>query len=140
MAILLRPLALISTDPIPQAKGEVKELAADCHRTVACLEFSPDGMTLAVSYLDFTIGIWDVATGEKRNTISTQSDQVHSLVFSPDGKTLASGGEQRSIRLWNVASPLGDMPGCRSSVGLHGSTAPDDSARTIPGVLLSILL
>jgi WD40 repeat protein len=84
--------------------GEVKELADNCRRTVACLAFSPDGMTLAVSYLDFTIGIWDVATRKRRYTISTQSDQVHSLAFSPDGKTLASGGEERTIRLWKVAT------------------------------------
>jgi WD40 repeat protein len=84
--------------------GEMIALVNESRETVACLAFSPDGMTLAVSYLDFTIGISDVATHKTRYTISTQSDQVHSLAFSPDGKTLASGGEQRSIRLWDVAT------------------------------------
>jgi WD40 repeat protein len=64
---------------------------------VAGLAFSPDGRLLAAGYLDFTVRLWDVGTGERRQLIHTHADSVSSLAFSPDGRLLAIGGDYRPM-------------------------------------------
>ena len=66
--------------------------------------FSPDGRTLASSsYLDETVRIWNVDTGEHRRTLTEHTGDIEGLAFSPDGKTLASSGSgDGTIRFWDV--------------------------------------
>ncbi len=85
--------------------------------------FSPDGQTLAsgngqnpwteVGMADYTIQLWDVATGELRKTLIGHFGSVSSLCWSPDGQTLASGGgyshgeagrPDYKVRVWDVAT------------------------------------
>jgi WD40 repeat protein len=69
-----------------------------------CLAFSPDGTTLAVRYADFSVVLWDVATGKLRARLETQLLKAVRLAFSPDGKTLALGGVDSCVRLWDLAT------------------------------------
>lgn len=76
------------------------------HRSgVNSVSFSSDGQTLASGggFLDQTIRLWDVSTGEQKHKhrfIGHRGD-VLSVSFSPDGQTLASAGHD--IRLWDVS-------------------------------------
>ena len=67
--------------------------------TVDCVAFSPDGVTLASTSRDSTIKLWDITTGECKNTLNTV--EVWSVAFSPDGQTLASAGSDSTVRLWD---------------------------------------
>ncbi|HKS38424.1 MAG TPA: hypothetical protein VJW76_14620, partial [Verrucomicrobiae bacterium] len=66
--------------------------------------FAPDSRTLAVTYQDDTIRLWDVATGALIGTCAGHKQPVFSVAFSPDGKTLASASDDSTLKLWNVAT------------------------------------
>jgi WD40 repeat protein len=66
--------------------------------------FSPDGRLLASSSdIDFTIKLWNTATGALQQTLEGHSDRVQSVAFSPDGRLLASGSDDETIRLWDTS-------------------------------------
>jgi WD40 repeat protein len=68
--------------------------------------FSPDGETLASSSVDGNgiIKLWNVSTGQLRQTLQGHQGLVRGLNFSPDGKILASGSLDRTIRLWDAST------------------------------------
>jgi WD40 repeat protein/serine/threonine protein kinase len=72
---------------------------------VGALTFSPDGKTLACADRlgDFSISLWDVATGKLIGRMKGHSAWVTRLLFSPDGKKLFSASTDQTIRVWDVA-------------------------------------
>jgi WD40 repeat protein len=64
--------------------------------------FSPDDKTLAAGSGDWTVALWDVASGKVTRTLSGHFSDVYSLAFSPDGNTLASGSADRTVKLWDL--------------------------------------
>ncbi len=74
------------------AAGKKRATLVGHNRDVTCLQFSPDGKTLASGSEDKTIVLWDVATGKDLLTFRGAKAVVDSLAFSPDGRTLFSGG------------------------------------------------
>ena len=74
---------------------------------VFSVAFSPDGTTIASGSRDYTVRLWDVATGSLRNTLRRDPIEVHpvySVVFSPDGSMIASGNGDYTVHLWDVAT------------------------------------
>lgn len=69
---------------------------------IQSMALSPDGTVLAVGYLDSTIKLWNLASGEQLTILEGHKDRVVSLAFSPDGTLLASGGTDGTVRLWGV--------------------------------------
>ena len=70
---------------------------------VSCVDYSPDGRTLASGSWDNTIILWN-SPDDYLVTLTGHTDFVASVAFSPNGKTLASGSWDNTIRLWDVAS------------------------------------
>ena len=62
-----------------------------------------NGTTFAYGTNDNTIELWDIESGEHKNTLNGHKKEIVRLAFSPDGKTLASGSKDYSIILWDVA-------------------------------------
>ncbi len=115
-----------NTDEIQLRDAETGELKTTLigWRSENHIAFSPDGTTLATTDKNYTVRLWDVQTGQPKNTLIGQTNyykvievnedgvrqvrsyaykRVQSIAFSPAGNTLAvsSSGE---IRLWDVAT------------------------------------
>jgi WD40 repeat protein len=65
------------------------------------VQFSPDGQTLAVAYVDGTLRLWNTADGRLRHERKTAAEELYRVEWSPDGRILASAGLQAKITLWN---------------------------------------
>jgi len=86
--------------------------------------FSPDGKILAIGSLDDAIKLWDIATGQLRQTL-TNSGSITSLAFSPDGQRLVASNEKGEVQFWDLATGHQSTP-------LSGHTAKVWSAAFSP--------
>lgn len=82
--------------------GRLLRSLAD-HRadTARAIAFSATGKVYAIGYLDGTIEVWNLASGQRLQTISHQTGGVTSVAFSPDGQLLASS-IGRTLQLWDA--------------------------------------
>ncbi|RKU27976.1 hypothetical protein C6497_10400 [Candidatus Poribacteria bacterium] len=72
------------------------------YASINSVSFSPDGKILAGGGYDRIIHLWDVETGERKNTYKVP-DIISSVTFSSDGKILASASwDNNTIRLWDT--------------------------------------
>lgn len=65
-------------------------------RQVECMAFSPDGRYLATGSYDFSIKLWDIASGKEIRTFSHHTLRVNSIVFSKDGKYILSASSDNT--------------------------------------------
>jgi hypothetical protein len=63
---------------------------------------SSDGQTLVIDSSDGTIKVWNLHTGELRNTLIGYSGSVKSVVISSDGQTLVSASNVGTVKVWNL--------------------------------------
>jgi WD40 repeat protein len=66
------------------------------------LAFDPTSKRLAVAYVDGSIGLWDVTTGQRLAIEPSGCEEVYTLDWSPDGKLLATAGHNGVICLWSA--------------------------------------
>lgn len=64
-----------------------------------CVALSPDGRSLAATDWNGTVTIWDVETGERKQTKMDYSAGVLAAAFAPNSATLAIGSEDKTLRL-----------------------------------------
>jgi WD40 repeat protein len=71
------------------------------HKKDVCgVAFYPNSKTLASASWDGTVRLWDVATGEQRETLAEQLYVFCALAGTPDGTILATEDTQGEVRLW----------------------------------------
>jgi WD40 repeat protein len=83
------------------------------HRNeVKAVTFSPDSKLVAFGQADATVTLWDVRTGESKQTLRGHSDQVNSVAFSPDGRLVASGSDDTSVMFWEMQGAKENQSSC----------------------------
>jgi hypothetical protein len=66
------------------------------------LKFDPTGKRLAVTYVDGSLGVWEVETGRSLNQAKANAEELYSVDWSPDGSLLVTSGNKASVALWNA--------------------------------------
>jgi WD40 repeat protein len=96
-------------------------------RSVLCVRFTHDGKTLISSSRDHRIKVWDVATGQLKQTLTDHSGDVYSVVFSHDGRMMASGAADKKIILWDATTlkPIRTLDGHTAAIR-ELAFSPDD--------------
>lgn len=84
-----------------QFGGEL-EAVAGCSTFRNSVAFSRDGRLLASGSHDFTVKVWDVATGELAQTLDGHRSSVFGVAFSPDSAYLASASDDGFVRVWRT--------------------------------------
>lgn len=84
--------------------------------SITGVSFSPNGQRIGTSSFDYTLRLWDAATGTCLSVFVGHTRPVSSLSFSPDGVHIASGGGDGKMRLWETDST-------ESSVASNGHTS-----------------
>ncbi len=88
--------------PSRQVKSE---FTLDKHTDgVRSIAVSPDFGTLASASEDWTVRLWDTATGTHKAVFEGHTDWVNSVAFSPDGDTLISGSSDGTVIEWDAAT------------------------------------
>ncbi|MCG8623306.1 MAG: WD40 repeat domain-containing protein, partial [Proteobacteria bacterium] len=102
------------------------------------ISFTPDGETLAAACEDGTIRVWDISTGEQKQTFTRREYKsgysfrsgVDDVSFTPDGRTLASVSGYH-LDLWDIVTGTR-----KESPTAHESRDPDSIDR-LPYIILT---
>jgi WD40 repeat protein len=90
----------------PEGKGRRKPTALRRFRghtdQIQCLDFSPDGNTIASAAHDGTVRTWDVASGAEIRAYAPKVGQLHHVAFAPDGLTLAFTSEKGHLGILDL--------------------------------------
>nr|WP_286186800.1 hypothetical protein [Geitlerinema sp. P-1104] len=63
---------------------------------------TPDGTQLALSLDNGTVSLWDVPTGQERQSFEPYSRQTSTVAFNQNQATLASASLDGTLKIWNV--------------------------------------
>ena len=74
------------------------------HSTVTAIALSADGQTLVSGGRDKAIKVWDLNTGQLKQTLQSDSGIITTLAIAPDGQTIVSGSGDRMVRVWNLGA------------------------------------
>ena len=66
------------------------------------LAFDPSGKTLAVTYVDGGLVLWDTASGKQKGAVQALANELYTVDWSTDGRILATAGYNAPVTLWNA--------------------------------------
>jgi len=88
---------------------------------VTALAFSADGRTLATSSFDTEITLWETATGQRGQRLSSRSNMAYEVAFSADGSRLFTG----SKTIWDLTTGRGLRAAASDIESPLGIVSPD---------------
>jgi hypothetical protein len=68
------------------------------------LKFDPAGKRLAMAYVDGSLAVWTVESGQLLQFARARAEELYSVDWSPDGKMIASSGLNASVTVWDAAN------------------------------------
>jgi WD40 repeat protein len=75
---------------------------------VSSVAFSTNGRRIVSGSHDYTLRLWDTATGQPiGSSLQGHTSLVSSVAFSPDDRRIVSGSFDNTLRLWDAATGLG---------------------------------
>ena len=96
------------------------------------VSFSADNSKIVTGSWDYTAKVWDVATGECRDTLSGHSNYINTVRFSPDddsGRTVLTTSVDGTARLWDVPKGKGTaILSGHDNIVWNGTFSPDGKA------------
>ena len=154
-AILDRPIRSESANAVKEKLPQATETAStqvaqelrrfDGHEAVVwSVAFSPDG-SRALSGSggqfrngrsslgsDFTVRLWDVASGQQLHSFAGHQHHVQSVAFTPDGSQVVGAGKIWAWRKWNVGTgqEVASFRGAPAPPFFH-LTLSDDATRLL---------
>src|SRR3546814_18293191 len=69
---------------------------------IVCLQFNPQGNTIATGSMDNTARLWDVETGQCLHALLGHTAEIVSLAFDPEGKRIITGSFDNTVKEWDV--------------------------------------
>lgn len=70
--------------------------------SISSAVFSPDGKYVASASWDYTVKLWDAATGDSIRTLNGHTRQINMVQFSPDGTHIATASFDGTARIWEA--------------------------------------
>ncbi len=102
--------------------------------SIGSIAFNPNDLTLASGGADHKVRLWDVHTGQCRQTMEGHTQTVRMVKFSPDDQTLASCSGDETIKLWNVQTGAClktlRIPGPYQGMNIRGVTGITEAQRS----------
>jgi WD40 repeat protein len=65
------------------------------------IRFNPASTMLATTYVDGSLGLWDVATGKSIATAKLKAEELYTVDWSPKGDLLVTAGLKAKIVIWD---------------------------------------
>lgn len=124
-----RPLRTLAGDgeeePRPNRKVRLqgKDLAG-----IKAVAFSADCATLATAHSNGAIKLWDLGTGQERNSLAGQSADVGFLAFADADRMVVFRGDNGLARIWNPANGVTRTVLAKDDASQGGLTATAVSA------------
>ena len=69
---------------------------------VRSLSFDPNSRWLLAGYDDYTVGVWNLSSGEQIHTLRGHESTIRAVAVSPDSTLAATGSDDETIRLWTT--------------------------------------
>lgn len=92
---------------------------------VFAADFSPDGKWV-VTAAGTSAQVWDVSTGQPRNSPLRHADRINTVCFGPDGRLVLTTSKDGTARVWNTSTGyLAQEPLAHSMEVFHASFSPD---------------
>ena len=82
-----------------------------------CITFSPDGRAALSGSNDYTLKLWDIASGKELHTFAGHKYDVACVAISPNGHAALSGSRDKTLKLWDIGSgrEIRNIP-CRAGI------------------------
>jgi WD40 repeat protein/tetratricopeptide (TPR) repeat protein len=95
----------------------ISRIRMGAEERITGLEFSPDGLWLAVGGDSGTVRVFMVTTGSPVTPVLPHPDAIKDCTFSPDGRHLLTVCDDEAVRVWDVSSSPPGGAGWASAPG-----------------------